>query len=334
MKKLLIFFLLLSCYTFAQKPAWVSDRSNYPKERYLSGFSMNTGKETPEFVKNLKASAQSELIEGIKVSITSFKQLTKSENAGIHSENYWASTSTFTDADVNGLKILYHYDVDSRTGYAFAYADKNEVRGYYKANISFIIQKIETAIGIARQFETEDGKSKAKKTLEETHSLFKELDFAQSLLIAIEGNEPEDAQIAKSLSLQSNIIQSLARLQTAVIVYLQSQETNFGQPVQLLAPKLKAELSAHGCSFSDHKKNADWLLHIQASTRKGHNVGDICFSYLGVVVSLIKGNTSKEIYSNTFNIKGGALDFEKAGRNAYEKGIIQIAGEIVKNIEK
>jgi len=311
------------------------DENYYPKEQYLTGYAENAGVETPNFINALKASAKSELIEGIRVSVTSVKELHKSEQSGIYSEDYAALTSSFANAEINGLKIEYYYDNITQTGYAFAYANKSEVKGYYAANISFLIQKIEASIQMAQQFEAEGNKGKARKTYEETKSFFDELNFAQSLLIAIEGKEPEDAQIAQSLSLQSTITQAISRLQTAITVYVQSEETNFEQPVQILAPKLKAELSKHGCSFTDFKEQADWLLFIHASTRRGSSVDGMCFSYLDVQISLTENRTGKEIYSNNFtDLKGGALDYERAGRKAYDDGLDKITNEIVKNIEK
>ncbi len=336
MKKILLTtFLCFFAIAFAQKPAWINDRDHYSNVQYLSGFAENVGLENPNFINALKASAKSELIESIKVSVASLKELHKSERAGIYSEDYAVITSTFANAEINGLKIEYYYDNATRTGYAFAYADKSEVKGYYKANISFIIQKIETAIYTAQQFETEGNKGKSRKTYEETMPFFEELNFAQSLLIAIEGGEPEEAQIPQSLLLKSTITQAISRLQTAIIVYVQSKEMNFEKSVQILAPKLKAELSKQGCCFTSSQPEADLLLVINASTHRGNCVNDLCFSYLDVEVSLKECKTGKEIYNNNFtDLKGGALDYERAGRKAYENGLDKIAGEIVKNLEK
>ena len=43
----------------------------------------------------------------------------------------------------------------------------------------------------------------------------------------------------------------------------------------------------------------------------------------------------EEIYQNNFtDLKGGALDYERAGRKAYDAGLDKITNEIVKNLEK
>jgi hypothetical protein len=337
MKKIFSLLLLVPVVAFSQKPSWVTGMGsddNFPRTHYLTGFAVNEGKETPTFIKVLKASAKSELIEGIIVSVQSAKQLHTSERHGEVSEEYTATTSSFADADINGLKIEYYYDGKTQTGYAFAYANKSEVRGYYKANISFLIQKMEAAMSSAAQTEQEN-KGKARKMYEEIKPLFKELDFAQSLLIAIEGKEDESQQIAKSVALKADVTNAISRLQSAVIVYIQSQEKNFDKTVHLLEPKLKAELSKRGCSFTSTREKADWLLTIDAATREGSEMDGIYIAFLDATITLVECKTNKEIYTNNFtDLKGGGIDYDRAGRKAYDSGLQQITKEIIRSIEK
>ena len=337
MKKIFFLLLLVPATVFSQKPSWVTGMGsddNFPRTHYLTGFAVNEGKETPEFIKALKASAKAELIEGIIVSVQSVKQHHTSERNGAFSEDYTATTSSFAEADVNGLKIEYYCDNKTQTGYAFAYANKSEVKGYYKANLSFLIQKVEAAMGNAAQTEQEN-KGKARKMYEEINLFFKDLDFAQNLLIAIEGKEDETQQIAKSLALKAEITNAIARLQSAVIVYIQSQETNFDKTVHLLEPKLKAELSKQGCSFTTTLEKADWLLTIDASTREGSEMEGIYIAFLDATITLVERKTNKEIYANNFtDLKGGSIDYERAGRRAYDSGLQKITKEIIRSMEK
>ncbi|MDR3286926.1 MAG: hypothetical protein LBT27_05745 [Prevotellaceae bacterium] len=338
MKKIffLLFFIPFVC--FAQKPSWVTDmvrNNDYPKEQYLTSFVSNVGAESPAFINALKASAKSELIEGIIISVQSTKYLAKSEIKGVVSEEYTAVSLSFADATINGLHTEYYYDKSAHTGYCFAYADKNKIKDYYKTNISFIIQKIEMTIENAKQFEDDGNKGRARKTYESATPFFDELNVDQFLLIAIEGNENESAQMQKTLALKAEIIQSVSWLQTAIAIYVQAKEKNFEQTVHLLEPKIKAELSKYGCSFVPTRENADWMLVINAQTRKGSVVEGIYFSYLDATISLVEKKSGKEIYNNNFtDIKGGGLDYDKAGRKAYDSGLKKIADEIIINIEK
>jgi hypothetical protein len=337
MKKIFLLLLLAPAVAFSQKPSWVTGMgsdANFPRAQYLTGFAVNAGRETPTFTNALKANAKADLIEGIVVSVQSVKQLHKSEQNGEVNENYTATTSSLADAEVNGLKIEYYYDAQTNTGYAFAYANKSEVTGYYTANISFLIQKMEAMMRNAAQTEPEN-KGKARKMYEEVMPFFKELSLAQNLLMAIEGKEHESQQLAKSLALKAEAAKAIARLQSAIIVYIQSQEKNFGTPVCLLEPKLKAELSKQGCSFTSVREKADWLLTINAATRKGSEIDGIYIAFLDATIALVEQKTNKEIYANNFtNLKGGGVDYEKAGRKAYDSGLQKITKEIIMSIEK
>jgi hypothetical protein len=337
MKKLLLLFTLMSSFATAQKPAWIDDTyrmTNYSYENYLTGFAVNEGSNTDAFTKNLKAAAKAELIEGIQVSVQSAKTNLKSENNGNFSEDFTATTRTVADADITGLKMEYYYDNATKQGYAFAYVSKSEVKGFYTANISFGIQKIESVISSAQQLEASNNKGKAKKIYEEALPLFKDLQFAQQLLIAI-GSDEASVQTEKSLRLKEEIIQSITRMQSAIVVYITSKEQNFTQKVSLLEPKLKAFLSQRGCSYTTNPESADWLLTIEASTRQGREVEGIFFSYLDVIVSLVERSTGKEIYSNNFtDLKGGGLDYVTAGRKAYDASLQRIVDEIAKVLEK
>ncbi|GHT41457.1 hypothetical protein AGMMS49965_11270 [Bacteroidia bacterium] len=321
----------------AQTPQWVNDTyrsTNYSGAQYLTGFAVNEGSNTESFTKNLKAAAKAELIEGIQVSVQSAKTNQKSENNGNFSEDFTATTRTFADADITGLKMEYYYDNAKKMGYAFAYANKSEVKGFYTANISFGIQKIESAISSAQQLEESNNKGKAKKTYEEALPLFKEVQFAQQLLIAI-GSDEASVQTEKSLRLKEEIIKSITRMQSAIVVYIKSDEKNFTQKVSLLEPKLKAFLSQRGCSYTTTPESADWLLTIEASTRQGREVDEIFFSYLDVIISLVERKTGKEIYGNNFtDLKGGGLDYLTAGRKAYDASLQKIVDEIAKVLEK
>jgi hypothetical protein len=124
-------------------------------------------------------------------------------------------------------------------------------------------------------------------------------------------------------------------MQSAIIVYVKSKETNFAQPVKLFEPKLKAALSQRGCSYTDNPGKADWLLTIDAATRKGSEVEGIYFSYLDATISLIEQRTGKEIYNNNFtDLKGGGLNYETAGRKAYDASLQHITDEIMRNLGK
>jgi hypothetical protein len=165
--------------------------------------------------------------------------------------------------------------------------------------------------------------------------LLEQVRYAQGLLTAIASADSESLQQAKSEALRNTATQMLARLAQAVYVYVESDETNFGKKVQLFEPKLKAELSKHGCSFTTDRTEADWILNIEASTRRGSEQSGIYMAFLDAIISLVERKSGREIYKNNFtDLKGGSTDYDRAGRKAYDNGVEKIAREIVMSLEK
>ncbi|MDR2126906.1 MAG: hypothetical protein LBP63_08765 [Prevotellaceae bacterium] len=336
---------ILLCTVFSQtllgqeKPKWLDEdlrEFQFPAKVYFTGFAyryISSGESLQDATKSAAIDAQADLAKKIRVLISSKSQSKISAVSvnGQYNENesFLNHASTETSAEVAGIKTDSYYDSNTQLVYAFAYADRNELVGYYKAQISFIIQKIETAINDAQQFAEDGNKMKSKRAYEAIIPIFKELDFAQSLLIAVESKESDEAQIPLSLALQSQITQAIASLQTATLLYVKSTEMNLGKKVEILAPKLKSELAKLGCGFKPLQDECDYVLNINASSRQGNSLNNMCFSYLDAEVSLMEQATGKEIYHNNFiDVKGAALDYEKAGRKAFENIISQIVDKL------
>ncbi|MDR1347958.1 MAG: hypothetical protein LBJ63_05955 [Prevotellaceae bacterium] len=341
----LIASIILLCTAFSltlsgqEKPEWIDANARelqFPAKVYFTGFAsryVSSGKSLQNDTQIAKTDAQADLAKKIRVQISSKSQSkisAVSANGQYSEDEIFLNQSTAeTSAEVAGIKIESYYDSQAQVVYAFAYADKNELNGYYKAQISFIIQKIETAISDAKQFADDGNKMKSKRSYEAIMPMFGELNFAQLLLIAVESKESDEAQIPLSLSLQSRITQAISNLQSATVIYVESTEKNMEKPVQILAPKLQSELAKLGCSFKSLQNECDYILNINASTRQGNSLNDMCFSYLDAEVSLIERTTGKEIYRNNFtDVKGSALDYERAGRKAFENIIPHIVDKL------
>ncbi|MDR3329038.1 MAG: hypothetical protein LBS63_02870 [Prevotellaceae bacterium] len=326
-------------------PDWL-DRAErelvYPGSTFITGFAserLASSADLSELKNHLQAEAKRKLSEGIRLKIES------EIRAGDHSlqaggreqivSSYDAAVHTSSDAEVVGVKTDTYFDSPQSTVYAFAYVNKHELAGYYKASISMLVAQAEGALRTAAQLEQGGEKAKARKQCEGALPLLEQVRYAQGLLSAIASADSESLQQAKAEALRSEATHLLARLQQAVYVYVESAETNFGEPVHLLAPKLKAELSKHGCSFTADRAEADWLLRIEASTRRGSELSGIYMAFLDAVVSLVERKSGRELYGNSFtDLKGGSTDYDRAGRKAYDSGVEKIAREIVKSIEK
>ena len=274
--------LLLSLPLYGQRPSWTRDMvrgSEFPPDRYLTGFVTNLGSNTPAFAADIKAGAKAQLIEGILISVKSARSLSKSERNGIVQEDYTASTRSFADADISGMRQEYFYDADTRTGYAFAYALRSDVIRYYQAVVQKMTQEIDAQIDNATHFEKQGNKIRARKIYADltVSPLFAELDVTQSILTALEPGAGDQNLSARYLQ---TISQTLSRLEGTTVVFISSSEESFGKKVSLLAPKLKSLLAENGCSFTTDRGRADWILTISSSTREGSQNDGIYFSFL------------------------------------------------------
>jgi hypothetical protein len=340
-------FVLVSLALFGQEvpPDWL-DRTErefvYPNRTFITGFAserLAANADVDEVKNHLAAEAKRQLSESIRLKIESETRTSDhSLQAGGREEivsSYDAAVRASSNTEVVGVKTDTYFDSKKQTVYAFAYVNKHELAGYYKAQIGMLVAQAESALRTAEQLERSDEKAKARKQCEGAVPLLEQVRYAQGLLTAIASADSESLQQAKSEALRGTAAQMQARLAQAVYVYVESKETNFGQTVHLLEPKLKAELSKHGCSFTTDRYDADWMLNIEASTRRGSETNGIYMAFLDAIVSLVERKSGKEIYKNSFtDLKGGSTDYDRAGRKAYDGGVEKIAREIVGNLEK
>ncbi len=140
-----------------------------------------------------------------------------------------------------------------------------------------------------------------------------------------------------------DIINSLPGPSTKVLlnvsgpkVFIESSEINFGQAMEVsyIEPKIKEKLSEKGYSFVDMKSDADYVISIDAKSRKGSTVYNMCSAFVDVTVSVVDMSSYDEIYKNTFsNVKGINTDMNKAGLGAFDNAAKEISGEIIKILQ-
>jgi len=148
-------------------------------------------------------------------------------------------------------------------------------------------------------------------------------------LVSQDDVNPIIQDIIKSLTIPSaNVILNVSGPQ----VFIESTELNFGNPLEVsyIEPKLKEKLSGYGYSFVDMKSDADYVIMIDAQSRKGSTVYKMYSAFVDVTVSVMDMSTFEEIYKNTFsNVKGINTDMDKAGLAAFDNASKQISAEII-----
>jgi hypothetical protein len=306
----------------------------YPSNVYFTGFAYRAvEKDIAEEIKQAKLDAQADLVKQIRLVLQSKMQnntLAQSINGKYDEvERFENKISAEASAEIVGMKTETHIDTKSKLVYAFAYANKYEAIGYYKSNLSMNINQIESFLKTAQDLEINAEKSKARQQVEMAKPFFSKVHYEQEMLIVFDSNiSSDDMQQSKMENLYNQFTQMQARLAQAVYVFVESNENLFGKNVDIVANKVKSDLSVNGCSFVENTSNADFLLKITASTRSSSTYEEMIFCFVDVTIELFDNHKQKVVYSDEIVQKGGSNSLEKAGR----KVMSDVAAKIVEKI--
>ena len=340
----IIILVLFPCTVLAQgnAPLWLDGdvRSmQYSQESYYTGFSevaVGQGNTQEQALDRAKQKAMAELSDRVRVMVSSSKTSMDMSIAGSDMNEQFRSkfssivnTTSFTE--VTGSKVESYYDSRTRTAYAFAFVEREELAKYYAVSISFSMQQLEGMLKTAKQFEENNEKSKARKQYEETIPLLAKIVYAQDVLVAVRKDiQLEHLQLNQTIALQNEIAQALARTKQSTLIHIKSEEEIFGVSCHIIANKLQGELAKHGCSFTENAQIADFILKVNASTRKIENENTaIVFSYGDVVFEIYDNHKQQTIYKNEIAQKGGSSTYDRAGRKAFEDVVPSILEELL-----
>jgi len=328
MKKvaIILFLATISIASFGQKsPEWLDESSrnaNFPTNAYLTGFASRVvEKDILETTQQAKTDAQADLVKQVRLIIKSKTQTLSSAQSvnGKYDEKegFENQTSAEANAEITGMKTETWFDKKAKLVYAFAYANKSELIGYYKSNLSVNVNQIESFVKTAQDLEANGEKVKARQQLEMTKPTFQKVHYQQELLTVLDGSATSDDLLQpKTDQLYNTITQLLAKLAQGIYVFVESRENLFGQQVDIVANKLKAELAVNGCSFVENADSADFKLTINVSTRYSSNDGDIAYCYANSQLQLYSRHKQKVVYSDEIAQKSGGVSQDKAGRRA------------------
>ena len=326
------------------KPDWLDEdfrRMKYPENVYITGFAYGAavaGKPLQDVVQQMKIDAQADLSQKIRVQITS---RTQTETSAVSANGQYRERESFNSqstaesaAELIGVKTESYYDAANRLVYAFAYANRYELTGYHKGVIAMNLAQAEGLLRTAQELETAKEKVKARQQCETAKPLLDLVRSTQMLLKAIDaGITPDDLQQAKTETLQNWLTQMQTRLAQAVIVYMESSESNLSKPSTLLANKLKSTLSEKGCSFTNDPAQADLRMKIEASTRYHSNYDEFVICVADITVNLFDVNKDKSVFQDEFTQKGVYRQQEEAGKKALEDAAPTIIEKISQWIE-
>ena len=101
-----------------------------------------------------------------------------------------------------------------------------------------------------------------------------------------------------------------------------SLESNLGKPLFIpsIESVIKDRIGEYGFGFVQQCSQADFIISVEAQTRRGGRFQGIYFSYLDAKLSIRDQNSNNEAANTTLsNIKGAGITYEQAGLKAYEK---------------
>jgi hypothetical protein len=340
-RSLVAVFCFIFCFLLKgqDKPVWIESDTRsvtYSKEIFITGFAegnINSGETAEKAVERIKTTAQNNLLESVRLNMQSH---TQSSMDAVSSNNRYEETETFSNqtsksvaAEITGMKVESYFDKTTNYIYAFAYVNKHELIGYYKSNLLMNVSQIEGLLQTANDLEVNGEKAKARRQCEAATPLFDKVRLAQDMLTAIDAKiTAEDLQQKSVEQLYNTLAQMSARLAQAVLIYVENSEDLFGEKVNIIANKLKAEMAVSGCSFTEDIEKTDFKLTINAKTREGSAFNDIVFCYVDVAVELYDMHKQKTVYSDELSEKGGSSSHEKAARKAMENAVVKIINKI------
>jgi hypothetical protein len=332
LKRVIILILCLTSLNIvkAQKePAWLMQSwrtEQYPSNVFITGFAQddkNSTETLAEATERLKDLARTNLSESILASVKSvsdnYIQSVTEDGSETFTEKFQYETQITTDLEINGIRVE-TYTKDNIV-YGFAYANKYEIIGYYKANLNMFVQQIEGFISTATELEEKREKNKARAEFNKTLPIFTKVTEAQGILSAVDKNITEDdLKMEKTMKLYNEIVQANARLEQGVYVYMITNEDVFGEKTIAIENHLKAILAENGCSFTNDEEAADWKVKINASSREYNFSNKVYFSYVDAKVELFKAPSDKHVYQNEFTQKGAhSKSYSAAAGKAYNE---------------
>ena len=325
-----VFSLCSAALLGQEKPLWLdadARSAQFPNSVYLTGFASGNDLE------KVKLSAQTDLLENLRVIIES---KTTSEMTSIAENDNYDEISLFrssaeksTTAEIVGMNIENYIDKKTNNIFAFAYVNKYELIGYYKANLTLQIQQAASTLNTAEQLEKSGEKAKARQQCEQAMPLLAKIRSIQDLLTALDNTANTTAlKVIETEQMRNTLTQMQARLAQGVYVYVESIEDLFGQKVDIVANKVKAELAKNGCSFTEDAEEADFKLKISVSTRHSSNDGGNVFCFADTMVELHDNHKQKVVYGDEFAQKGGSTTHDRAGRKAMDDVVPKIAEKL------
>jgi len=241
--QLLTFVAILLCQILsAQTPEWTNQqirKTNFSDTEYIKGYAeyKNQQNQTQEvFLEKLKGYAQKELIQSVQTTIESASALNSKEENGTFTELFMMSSMATCGMTITGLKFETFYDKKTKTGYAFAYANRMNVLDNYKGILNQTILSIKQKLDQAKALNGQQ--SKQLKQLNSCYPDFRNIEETQSIMYALKPSISEsELKFGELKTLKTEVENLKASLEKGVT-------SDINEAAGILAFTLKDQLSA------------------------------------------------------------------------------------------
>lgn len=346
MKKLFVVVLLLAGFGIVRSqnipPEWVQyTYGSYIYDIQNDNMRSYSGTETA-FKDYLLRIAQSKLAEKVQVQVSTRASMEKSAENG-RTSMYYRATSTFsTDVNLELIDFKTKYDPKSREGWAIAYINKMDAKRFYSNKVEQIINQAQKTVEICNDYVNKGFKSKASEEAKAALSLFESLPEYFFWLNFFGMPQEEQTDLSNRCSSRENKLKNMvADMKYGNKIHITATADLFGSPYFTLKNELKGVLAKEGCTFTENKEEADWIIGIECAAREYNMMvtGNVAsyFAYVDAMLTIDKRMQGelRRIYEDQVSVKGGHThNYTEAGRAAYKDISQKVGGTITATIKE
>ena len=192
--KTLAILLALPLMLAAEVPDWVKNQGKslkYNDMQYLTGFGMakvEKGGNRADATQLASDNARKNLIEKVRVTVSS-NVVSKSEETEKKYSSYFSSAvQTSASMDLQGLETQTYYDEDERLLYALALVRRDNIVSTYGKRVNDLRAQIQEHVANGKKHDDQNQRAKALNEYLACYPLFRQLEEAETILIAAETN--------------------------------------------------------------------------------------------------------------------------------------------------
>ena len=265
-KYFLLLFLLVSINAIAQRPSWVDYEertARYPKSEYVIGFNSQSGVssyEADQIQDELLEYARIKLVESINVTIKSIGTLNIT-NVNQQTHEYFKKTSaSYSKVNLTGLETETYYDKKKKEAFAIAYAHRPTLIESYVNQIKKNQESIDRKMQTAFSFYEKGDNQNALKHYFETLPLFREVEEAYTLIIAMAGGTMAEIQpaIEQVNSYKFTVNDAIAEIQKSDELEIDDLAYMLAKGYQLQTRKPKRPIRLANFTYQDSKMTSQF----------------------------------------------------------------------------